>query len=73
MEEVGADKVAPALQSLARASENHSEQTFHKLVERHGLALNVPFTDVKLDSTGSTVPMLLLSSWFDLILSPVIM
>ena len=59
--------VSPALRKLAKNSEGHAENAFHKSVEEQGLALDVPLTEFRLGNNVS-FPVILLSDWMRFIL-----
>ena len=61
------DSVSPALISLANKSESHAESAFHSTLQEQGLALEVPLTELHIDSRQS-FEVLLMSDWLKLIL-----
>lgn len=61
--------VSPALNALASRSERHAESVFHRLASEQGLALDIPLTELTLDS-NTVVPVLLLSDWIKKLLTP---
>lgn len=67
VEEAGS-AVSPALHKLADTSAGHSEEQFHRVIAEYGLALDIPFTEVRIDGWGE-FPILLLSSWLEFIVN----